>query len=215
MNWIDNADSYICPACGEEVSNPANLNFTCPKCGFVAEKDKPVVSKVMSEQRLIDANKLNCLLGIAEKDIYVKYWLDRMPTIDPETLPIVRELREKLMLTEANQNHFKEERDLLLFKTKETAEAATSEIDRRNKTICELQEKLERVTAERDNLNEEMKKYTQYINTQNPRIGRYEKLYNKIAAGCKLCRGLSSSSGVSPMCENGDPCPLNLDGDHP
>lgn len=96
MNWIDNADSYICPACGEEVSNPANLNFTCPKCGFVAEKDKPVVSKVMSEQRLIDANKLNCLLGIAEKDIYVKYWLDRMPTIDPETLPIVRELREKL-----------------------------------------------------------------------------------------------------------------------
>lgn len=137
------------------------------------------------------------------------------PTIDPEALPIVRELREKLMLTEANQNHFKEERDLLLFKTKETAEAATSEIDRRNKTICELQEKLERVTAERDNLNEEMKKYTQYINTQNPRIGRYEKLYNKIAAGCKLCRGLSSSSGVSPMCENGDPCPLNLDGDHP
>lgn len=91
------------------------------------------------------------------------------PTIDPETLPIVQELRKEL----------------------------------------------ERVTAERDNLNEEMKKYTQYINTQNPRIGRYEKLYNKIAAGCKLCRGLSSSSGVSPMCENGDPCPLNLDGDHP
>lgn len=46
--------------------------------------------------RLIDADKLNCLLGIAEKDIYVKYWLDRMPTIDPETLPIVQELREKL-----------------------------------------------------------------------------------------------------------------------
>ena len=41
--------------------------------------------------RLIDADKLNCLLGIAEKDIYVKYWLDRMPTIDPETLPIVQE----------------------------------------------------------------------------------------------------------------------------
>ena len=50
----------------------------------------------MSEQRLIDANKLNCLLGIAENDIYVKYWLDRMPTIDPEALPIVQELRKEL-----------------------------------------------------------------------------------------------------------------------
>ena len=76
--------------------------------------------------------------------------IENTPTIDPETLPIVRELREKLMLTEANQNHFKEERDLFLFKMKETAEAATSEIDRRNETICELREKLERVTAERD-----------------------------------------------------------------
>ena len=107
MNWIDNADSYICPVCKEEVSSPANVNFTCPKCGFVAEKDNPIVGKVTSEQRLIDANKLNCLLGIAEKDIYVKYWLDRMPTIDPETLPIVRELREKL-------ERVTEERDVAL-----------------------------------------------------------------------------------------------------
>lgn len=70
------------------------------------------------------------------------------PTIDPETIPIVRELREKLMLTEANQQHFKEERDEFEFKMREVAEAANAEIDRRNKTIAELREKLKRVTAQ-------------------------------------------------------------------
>lgn len=54
--------------------------------------------------RLIDANKLNCLLGIAEKDIYVKYWIDRMPTIDPETLPIVQELRKELARVTAERD---------------------------------------------------------------------------------------------------------------
>lgn len=108
MNWIDNADSYICPVCGEEVSNPANLNFTCPKCGFVAEKDKPIVSKVMSEQRLIDGNELRGIESLLNTDIIqsskkaswlmsqVLHDIDAMPTIYPETLPIVRELREKL-----------------------------------------------------------------------------------------------------------------------
>lgn len=114
----------------------------------------------MSEQRLIDANKIFDeyfyeMHGNFSDD-YAKgfqaglYVIRKQSVIDPETLPIAQELREKLMLTEANQNHFKEERDLFLFKTKETAEAATSEIDRRNKTICELRAELEQVTAERD-----------------------------------------------------------------
>lgn len=39
-NWIDNADSYICPDCGFETNNPNKLeNKACPKCGFVALKD--------------------------------------------------------------------------------------------------------------------------------------------------------------------------------
>lgn len=101
MNWIDNADSYICPVCGEEVSNPANLNFTCPKCGFVAEKDKSIVSKVMNEKRLIDANvlkrDLNKLPIMSNwGEVFVPTLIDKQPTVYPETLPIVRELRERL-----------------------------------------------------------------------------------------------------------------------
>ena len=115
MNWIDNADSYICPACGQEVSSPANVNFTCPKCGFVAKKDKPVVSKAMSEQRLIDANAMvadeseaymkaqtsGAISPITQEINSVVHGKIQMlifdtPTIDPETLPIRRGLREKL-----------------------------------------------------------------------------------------------------------------------
>lgn len=107
MNWIDNADSYICPACGQEVSSPANVNFTCPKCGFVAKKDKPVVSKAMSEQRLIDANELKKksiphVRGEHGYSAKAENWavlvkdINNSPAIDPETLPIVRELRERL-----------------------------------------------------------------------------------------------------------------------
>lgn len=126
MNWIDNADSYICPACGQEVSSPANVNFTCPKCGFVAKKDKPVVSKAMSEQRLIDANALTKQLesiisdyasnGTFPNGYDINSALDSLvdaPTIDPETLPIVRELRKKLeRVTEERDSALKQLSDI-------------------------------------------------------------------------------------------------------
>ena len=38
--------------------------------------------------RLIDADRLNLLLGISDRDIYAKYMLDKMPTID--AVPVVR-----------------------------------------------------------------------------------------------------------------------------
>ena len=38
--------------------------------------------------RLIDADKLNLLLGNSDRDIYAKYMLDKMPTID--AVPVVR-----------------------------------------------------------------------------------------------------------------------------
>lgn len=38
--------------------------------------------------RLIDADRLNLLLGISDRDIYAKYMLDKMPTID--AIPVVR-----------------------------------------------------------------------------------------------------------------------------
>lgn len=40
MDWIDNADSYICPVCRIEVNSPAKSNYQCPRCGFIAERDK-------------------------------------------------------------------------------------------------------------------------------------------------------------------------------
>ena len=41
-----------------------------------------------TSMRLIDADKLNLLLGISDRDIYAKYMLDKMPTVD--AVPVVR-----------------------------------------------------------------------------------------------------------------------------
>ena len=43
--------------------------------------------------RLIDADKLNLLLGISDRDIYAKYMLDRMPTIDAVSVVRRRECK--------------------------------------------------------------------------------------------------------------------------
>lgn len=99
--------------------------------------------------RLLDYDKTWAELVYA-REPYAADLIQMMPTIDPETIPIVRQLREELMLTEANQQHFKEERDEFEFKMREVAEAANAETERRNKTIAELREELARVTAERD-----------------------------------------------------------------
>lgn len=40
MDWIDNADSYICPICGKEISSPIKyLGCMCPSCGFHPDRD--------------------------------------------------------------------------------------------------------------------------------------------------------------------------------
>ena len=40
-HWIDNADSYVCPVCNQEVRSPsAYPGCKCPNCGFQDEKDK-------------------------------------------------------------------------------------------------------------------------------------------------------------------------------
>ena len=43
--------------------------------------------------RLIDADKLNLLLGISDRDIYAKYMLDKMPTIDAVSVVRCRECK--------------------------------------------------------------------------------------------------------------------------
>ena len=53
MEWIDNADSWICPFCRTEVWSPAAYNYHCPKCGFIADKDMKLIS---CGQRLMDGD---------------------------------------------------------------------------------------------------------------------------------------------------------------
>ena len=43
--------------------------------------------------RLIDADKLNLLLGVSDRDIYAKYMLDKMPTIDAVSVVRCRECK--------------------------------------------------------------------------------------------------------------------------
>lgn len=50
----------------------------------------------MSELRLIDANAFQAKMKKTNRYFSVVYDLEEMPTIDPETLPIVKELRAKL-----------------------------------------------------------------------------------------------------------------------
>lgn len=39
-HWKGNIDSFICPVCGLEVSNPRNYpNCACPRCGFQDPRD--------------------------------------------------------------------------------------------------------------------------------------------------------------------------------
>lgn len=40
-HWIDNADSWICPVCNQEVRSPNTYpGCKCSNCGFQDEKDK-------------------------------------------------------------------------------------------------------------------------------------------------------------------------------
>lgn len=61
----------------------------------------------MAEQRLIDANKVGNEMAIEWQKTLVKAEVADAPTIDPETLPVVRQLREELEKVTA-------ERDALL-----------------------------------------------------------------------------------------------------
>lgn len=82
-------------------------NFT-PVCG--EEKAKEAVKK-MAEQRLIDANKIlyhqaweSGSMEPANEGVALMSEVQAMPTIDPEALPIVRQLREELARVTAERD---------------------------------------------------------------------------------------------------------------
>lgn len=106
----------------------------------------------MSEQRLIDVDALK------EKEQYIPCGngllfhgvtaatIDAMPTIVPETLPIVRELREKLEQTEQELRNVKYCYDI----AKNGEKQLRRQVNEVTAEWAECVKKLERVTAERD-----------------------------------------------------------------
>lgn len=62
----------------------------------------------MAEQRLIDATDLiargNASFGGVSDAVLLKKFVDAQPTIDPETIPIVRQLREELDRVKAERD---------------------------------------------------------------------------------------------------------------
>lgn len=50
MDWIDNADSYICPICKTEVDNPRKYGYRCPTCGFVSDTD---LAKIVEPNKMM------------------------------------------------------------------------------------------------------------------------------------------------------------------
>lgn len=70
----------------------------------------------LAEQRLIDANKIE-FHGLNYRvcsDLSAMDVIDNQSTIDPETLPIVRQLREKLKCVTAERDAAIKDRDELL-----------------------------------------------------------------------------------------------------
>ena len=78
-HWIDNADSYICPICGEEVRSPsAYPGCKCPKCGFQDEKDKESIKMPlfngMAISGLLESKTFTDLNTVFAMD-YINAWL--------------------------------------------------------------------------------------------------------------------------------------------
>ncbi len=106
-------------------------NFT-PVCG--EEKAKEAVKK-MAEQRLIDANKIlyhqaweSGSMEPANEGVALMSEVQAMPTIDPEALPIVRQLREELERVTAERDAAIKELDEVTSEVDDLADFVDREI---------------------------------------------------------------------------------------
>ena len=138
---------------------------------FVASLNRKAVKK-MAEQRLIDANALreDWLENGENEYIYdtnsFLSSIDNTPTIDPETLPIVRELRKKV----------KDLNDGLETLSKIVKSAYEQRDD--------FMERLERVTAERDAAVSDLENIMAY-NTDTCQFCKNNQCY--VRGGTKPC----------------------------
>lgn len=106
-------------------------NFT-PVCG--EEKAKEAVKK-MAEQRLIDANKIlyhqaweSGSMEPANENVALMSKVQAMPTINPEALPIVRQLREELERVTAERDAAIKELDEVTSEVDDLADFVDREI---------------------------------------------------------------------------------------
>ena len=90
--------------------------------------------------RLIDADALKEKMKCTNRYFNIKFDIDESPTIDPETLPIVRELREHLAKVTAERDSLKSDSPVKV-----------------DSDAFELAARLAEVTAERDGLNKDVR----------------------------------------------------------
>ena len=124
----------------------------------------------MAEQRLIDANNLGVEKAsmVSEQRMFVYGWnsalqavKDTSPTIDPETLPLVQELRKQVdsLNNRLSYIEFWERNLRNVFNSAAEDRAAVKTMRKHcEKTIFELRKELEHVTAERDAAIADMKR---------------------------------------------------------
>lgn len=78
-DWIDNADSYLCPVCGYETNNPNYHRGICPKCGFVGGNQMANFGNIE-----IVVNLRPCLVS-GEKALFHR-WVDQAYIVHPSPL---------------------------------------------------------------------------------------------------------------------------------
>lgn len=118
----------------------------------------------MGEQRLIDANNykeaLKALPDIAGKKAAIDL-LMMMPTIDPESLPVVRRLRKQVQTLQKELQDwyfwYGPVREAILDGARQDQAAVKVTRKRCEKIIAELRTELSKVTAERDAAVEQLR----------------------------------------------------------
>lgn len=84
-HWIDNADSWVCPVCSQEVRDPGKYpGCKCPNCGFQDEKDKekPNFTFKSVDMRNLLNFKVFCDLNGFSLMSSINNWLKSSPNLN-------------------------------------------------------------------------------------------------------------------------------------
>lgn len=104
LEWIDNADSWLCPVCRTEVWSPVIYSYHCPNCDFIAERDKKGLT-IMSTLRYIKQESIaikfikffgNTYYQIGADDWNIVVGLGGLVEITNQANKIIKEYMDKL-----------------------------------------------------------------------------------------------------------------------